>query len=381
MSRRVPYFERPKQPRDWRFWVGGLGKVLITLGLLMFAFVAYQLWGTGIQTSRSQDSLRGKFDQAMQSTTTSSTTTSTTITSTTVASSAPGSTSSTSSTTTTVPVALASTARDGDPIAQLSIPKIHLEWIVVQGIAYHDLKKGPGHFPETPMPGQLGNSAIAGHRTTYGAPFFDLDKLVPGDLIEITTFVGHYTYKVTGSEVVRPEQTSVIRTVDHTKANLTLSTCTPVSVSSHRLIIHAELVTDQSSQVYKPPTKKPSGSTTTTTTSATLPGDSASATTVANATPGTTPTSTTSTTSSAAGTGTDAAQSADAFSQGWFADTSAILPSILWGLALVAVSIGAYFVGKRYRRLWVGFAVGFAPFVVVLYFFFENVNRLLPPGL
>jgi sortase A len=375
VSRRVPYFERPKQPRDWRFWIGGLGKALIALGLLMFAFVAYQLWGTGIQTARSQDSLRGQFDQAMQSTTTSSTTTSTTTT--TVASSTPGSTSSTSSTTTTVPVALASNARDGDPIAQLSIPKIHLEWIVVQGIAYHDLKKGPGHFPETPMPGQLGNSAIAGHRTTYGAPFFDLDKLVPGDLIQITTVVGHYTYSVTGSEVVRPEQTSVIRTIDHKKATLTLSTCTPVSISSHRLIIHAELVTDQSSQVYKPPTKKPASPTTTTAT-ATLPGDSAPATTVASGTPGTIPTSTT---SGGNGTGTDSASSTDTFAQGWFSDTSAILPSVLWGLVLIAVSLGAYLVGRRYRRLWVCFAVGFAPFVVVLYFFFENVNRLLPPGL
>jgi sortase A len=362
VSRRVPYFERPRQPRDWRFWVGGLGKVLITLGLLMFAFVTYQLWGTGIQTSRSQDSLQGQFDNALQSTTTSSTTS----TSTTLATSTPGSTSSTSSTT-TVPVALPLNARDGDPIALIEIPKIHVHYYVVQGIAYHDLKKGPGHFPDTPLPGQLGNSAIAGHRTTYGAPFYDLDKLVPGDLIQITTLAGHYTYKVTGSEVVRPEQTSVIRTVDSTRATLTLATCTPVRISSHRLIIHADLASDQSSQVYKPPSNKPSSATTTTTVSETLPGDSS---------PTTSPTTATTPTTDPAATA-----STDAFAQGWFADTSAIWPSILWGLALIAVSVGAYFVGKRYRRLWVCFAVGFAPFVVVLYFFFENVNRLLPPGL
>jgi len=372
VSRRVPYFERPKQPRDWRFWVGGLGKVLITLGLLMFAFVAYQLWGTGIQTSRSQDTLQGQFDHALQSTTTSSTTS----TSTTVPASTPASTSSTSSTTTTVPVALPSNAQNGDPIAQLEIPKIHLNWIVVQGVAYHDLKKGPGHFPETPLPGQLGNAAIAGHRTTYGAPFYDLDQLVAGDLIRVRTLAGDYTYKVTGSEVVRPDQyAAVIPTRDHKKATLTLATCTPVRISSHRLIVHADLVTDQSSQVYKPPTK-PSSTAPTTTVSATLPGDSAPTTSGTSATSGASGASTTTPTTDPAATA-----STDVFSQGWFADTSAIWPSMLWGLALVAVSVGAYFVGKRYRRLWVSFAVGFAPFVVVLYFFFENVNRLLPPGL
>jgi sortase A len=373
VSRRVPYFERPKEPRDWRFWVGGLGKVLITLGLLMFAFVAYQLWGTGIQTSRSQDSLQGQFNNALQSTTTSSTTTTTTST-------APPhsvvSTSSTTSTTTTVPVALASNANDGDPIAQLEIPTIHLRWIVVQGVAYHDLKKGPGHFPETPLPGQLGNAAIAGHRTTYGAPFFDLDKLAPGDLIELTTLAGHYTYKVTGSEVVRPDQyADVIPTRDHTKATLTLSTCTPVSISSHRLIVHAELVTKTSGQVYRPPTNTTIAHTTTT--SATLPGESAPTTTAATGAGGVA----TTTVSTSANPSDTTSGNTDAFSQGWFSDGSAILPSILWGLALLAVTVGAYFVGKRYRRLWVCFAVGFAPFIVVLYFFFENVNRLLPPGL
>jgi len=69
----VPYFERPKQPHDWRWWVGGIGKSLITLGLLLFAFVGYQLWGTGIQTARSQNSLENQFRNALQSTTTQGT--------------------------------------------------------------------------------------------------------------------------------------------------------------------------------------------------------------------------------------------------------------------------------------------------------------------
>ena len=77
---RIPYFERPKHPRDWRFWVGGLGKVLITLGLLMFGFVAYQLWGTGLQTAQAQNRLDDDWADQLASTTTTievSTTTST----------------------------------------------------------------------------------------------------------------------------------------------------------------------------------------------------------------------------------------------------------------------------------------------------------------
>ncbi|MEI8238797.1 MAG: class E sortase [Actinomycetota bacterium] len=368
MSRRVPYFERPKQPRDWRLWVGGLGKVLITLGLLMFAFVAYQLWGTGIQTARSQDSLQGQFDKAMQSTTSHPSTTAPPPQHTSVP------TSSTSSTTTAVPVAAPNTAPEGQAIAQLNISSIGLSWYVVQGVGVPDLKKGPGHFPETPLPGQLGNAAVAGHRTTYGAPFYDLDKLKTGDLIEITTFAGHYTYQVVGTEVVSPsDYAGVIPTRDHTKATLTLSTCTPIHTSRQRLIIHADLVSAKSDQVFAPPSA--TADPTTTVTSPTIPGDT---------TVGTSPTSTTPPVTTAVPPPTTVdplATTSDTFSQGWFADSGAILPSILWGLLLSAVGVGAYFVGKRYNRLWVCFAVGFAPFIVVLYFFFENINRLLPPGL
>ena len=67
----------------------------------------------------------------------------------------------------------------GEAIARIEIPAIGVDDIVVAGVDSGDLKKGPGHFPTTPLPGQLGNSAIAGHRTTYGQPFFDVDKLRP----------------------------------------------------------------------------------------------------------------------------------------------------------------------------------------------------------
>ena len=84
------------------------------------------------------------------------------------------------------------------------IPKIGVDKIVVEGVGRNDLRKGPGHYPDTPMPGQPGNAAIAGHRTTYGAPFNRIDELEPGDEILVTTLQGPFTYEVTGTEIVTP---------------------------------------------------------------------------------------------------------------------------------------------------------------------------------
>ena len=122
-----------------------------------------------------------------------------------------------------------------------------LNRIVVEGATADDLAKGPGHFPETPLPGQLGNAAIAGHRTTHLHPFFDIDKLQPGDEIIVTTLNGRYVYHVTGTEVVAPEDyAAVIPTTDATKATLTLVSCTPRYSATNRIVVHSELVPDES---------------------------------------------------------------------------------------------------------------------------------------
>ena len=385
--KRVPYFQRPKQPRDWRWVVGGIGKSLITLGLLMFAFVGYQLWGTGIQTARAQNNLESQFEEMMRATTTVVTTTTATAvpTDSTIAP-----TESTLAPTSTVPVSPPTpVVPNGDVIARMEIPRIDLDWFVVQGVGVDDLKKGPGHFRETPMPGQLGNAAIAGHRTTHGAPFGNVDELEPGDLIIVTMAngAGVFTYSVTGTIIVSPsEYALVIPTVDPTIATLTLATCHPEYTSRERMIVQSILVPEQSGPVFAPPanTVPPEPELTLPAeppeTSVVAPGETAvTGETVTGQTVPTVdgdPTTTVAATAVAENTITE-----DGLSGGWFDDSAAIPHAIMWGLALLAVGIGAYFVGKATKRLYVSFLAGFIPFAVVLYFFFENVNRLLPPGL
>src|SRR5262245_26252901 len=185
-----------RQRRDWRWWVGGAGRILIALGVLLLGFVAYQLWGTAIQHDRAQADLEKEFS-AQLGTTVPGPTTATTVT--------VGPPSTETATPTTVPTTPPPTApprpvfTEGDPVARLEIPRIGVNEIVVAGVGVDDLKKGPGHYPQTPLPGEPGNAAIAGHRTTYGAPFLDIDNLQPGDQIMATTYAGRFVYQVTGT--------------------------------------------------------------------------------------------------------------------------------------------------------------------------------------
>ena len=351
--------------------------MLITVGLLMFAFVGYQLWGTGIQTAQAQSRLEDEFRAKLESATTSAgtpTTTTPVVTDSTV----PGDTTP-PTVATSVPVA-APTAPvpDGDAIAILRIPRLGLNWQVVEGVTVADLKDGPGHFRETVMPGQLGNSAIAGHRTTHGHPFLELDQLEPGDLIEITTLVGTYTYAVTDSLIVKPtEYATVIPTIDPSVATIALVTCDPAYTARNRLVVRATLVPEESSQVFAPPpTTQP------TSTGDTVPPTESTIAGVDVSTPdspdNTTPAGDDSFNDDSFN---DDAFNDDAFSNGWFSDSAAFPHVLGWGVLLLAVGFGAFFVGRAANRLYLCFVLGFVPFIVVLYFWFENVNRLLPPGL
>lgn len=132
---------------------------------------------------------------------------------------------------------------DGQPFAIIRIPTISRlvdGWTVVEGVTRADLRNGAGHMPTTPLPGQPGNAVISGHRTTYGAPFHELDELAPGDLIEVETALGVHVYAVRESTVVRPTELWVVG--ERPGAWLTLTTCHPKYSARQRLIVFAEMV-------------------------------------------------------------------------------------------------------------------------------------------
>ncbi|NND01581.1 MAG: class E sortase [Acidimicrobiia bacterium] len=132
---------------------------------------------------------------------------------------------------------------EGDPFALIRIPKLEElreGWNVVEGVTLADLRTGAGHMPQTPLPGQPGNAVISGHRTTYGAPFHNLDLLQPGDRIEVETALGVHVYQVRESFVVNP--TDVWVTEPKSGAWLTLTTCHPKFSARERLIISAQLI-------------------------------------------------------------------------------------------------------------------------------------------
>jgi len=413
--RRRTRWDRPPQPKDWRFFVGWLGRFLITLGLLMFLFVAYQLWGTGIETARAQNRLEDEFAALLEqnalepSATTPATSAVPTSTiappppTTEVAGSIPVAPPTSAAPTTVPPTAPPEVVpaeeqnlppfERGDAVARLVIPRIDVDWVVVSGVTRNDLKQGPGHFRDTPLPGQLGNSAIAGHRTTSGAPFGSLNNLEPGDEVELTMPNGHrYVYVVTGSEVVTPDDYGVISRSDESKATLTLVTCTPKWSSTHRLIVYAELDQARSGPIGEPiitgepetPELDVPPDTTPATSPATTPVDGTGAPT---SVPDVTIDSIAPPASSvavAAGDDTDspaAPEGSDAFSEGWFHDSAAWPQIILWGLALILIGTAGWWLARTFKREWVGALAAFVPFFVCLYFFFQNVNRLLPPGL
>ena len=400
---RVRKFDRPAPPHDWRWWVGGVGKVLIATGLLLFGFVAYQLWGTGIETARAQNSLENEFEELLAgtppATTTAPSTTAasppTSVVDTVPAESLP----EVPAATTTPPEAAATSGlppiAEGDPIARIEMPSIGVDKIVVAGVDKNDLKKGPGHYPETPMPGQLGNSAIAGHRTTFGQPFFDVDKLETGDEIVVTTLAGRYVYRVTGQQIVSPSDYQVISTTDPTRATLTLTSCHPKYTARERIIIFADLDPDATTGPVAEPTinyGRPLDETTTddpdpsnTVVDDSADDDAADDATADDPADDAAVDESDDPTLAAPDDELDDAQInegiADAFSEGWFSDPGANGQVGLWGLLLAAIGAGAYLLSKRTKRDWVGLLVGIGPFVVTLYFFFQNVNRLLPPNL
>jgi sortase A len=318
--------------------IGAVGRACITAGILILLFVVYQLWGTGIYEARAQDDLRGKFESQLEeekANSNSTTTTTTTVpgtptdpsaTSTTTTTTTPADDSTSSSTTsTTAPLPTGASPPippAGEPVGIINIPKIGLDRVIVEGVSVPDLRMGPGHYPGTPLPGQLGNAAIAGHRTTYGAPFNRLDELDPGDEILVQTLQGNFRYRVTEEIVVDPSQIEVLDPTPD-RATLTLTTCNPKYSAAQRLVVKAE---------YTGPTFPP-----------------------------------------AEGTGNVRPASLAGLSG---ADESRT-PVYLWGFLTVIVGGLWWLAFHRYPR-WPAWLAGVVPFLVVLFVFYVYLERLLP---
>jgi sortase A len=135
---------------------------------------------------------------------------------------------------------LARRVEDGEPVGRILAPAIGMEEVVVQGTGTSDLRRGPGHYPETPLPGARGTVAVAGHRTTYGAPFRRLDELGRGDRVEMAMPYGRFRYRVERTRIVPATATWVTRKVGHDR--LVLTACHPLYSAAQRIVVFARLV-------------------------------------------------------------------------------------------------------------------------------------------
>lgn len=128
----------------------------------------------------------------------------------------------------------------GDSIGRIALPTIDRSFFMVEGTDTASLRKGPGHYPKTPLPGEPGTVGIAGHRTTYGAPFRHIDKLDPRDRIVLEMSYGTFTYRVEKTEIVPPTEISVTDPVGYKR--LILSACHPLYSAAQRIVVFARQV-------------------------------------------------------------------------------------------------------------------------------------------
>jgi sortase A len=244
---RDPAGSASRQPL--RAFVRGIGQVLITAGLVILLFVGYELWWTGITTRHDQhrllSTLQHQWAQAQKQTQTPK-----------------------------GRAELKAQIKDpplGSGIAILRIPRLgkNYAFVVVQGTSTADLEKGPGHYPGTAMPGQLGNFYVAGHRTTYLHPFYNINELKPGDPIVLETATMWFTYTVEDiprtsakyQEIVSPTDFPVTYpvpdqsdpTLPATQRVLTFTSCNPRYSASQRIVVHALLTEHKRKSAGLPP--------------------------------------------------------------------------------------------------------------------------------
>lgn len=193
------------------------GEILITFGLVILLFAAYEVYGKASAIEAHQNVLSHQLDRTWAQ---------------------------------PVPPAVTSTnpgVEPGTAIARLYIPVMKLHWVVVEGVDVADIRYAPGHYPGTAMPGQIGNFSVAGHRIP--PLFWNLQKVRPGDQVVVQTHDYWYVYRVTVNEIVTPHSIEVVAPtpdrigVAPSLSMLTLTTCNPKWNDYQRMVVHAELVT------------------------------------------------------------------------------------------------------------------------------------------
>ena len=424
--------------------LAGLGRTLITTGVLLLLFVAYQLWGTGIAEARDQrkglttfeaqlaeigvtplagDGTPSPADPAFDpdpSTVavpdvTEPDVTEPIVTATIAAEDplapatvAPSSTAPVA-TTSTLPRVRAGRSQMRKPAAGktlglLVVPRINVRKVVVEGSDKESLKAGPGHYASTPFPGQPGNAAIACHRTTYGAPCFNLDLLRNGDPIFVQTLQGSFRYKVERTWKVSPKDTTVLAPTPGQNV-LTLTTCDPKYSAARRLIVRARLVGPAADSDFfvapepvvttVPPTTVPPATISSTTISSNAVSPTAVVTTLVGVSGATTlpspstfaPTIVTADSTEAASLGTqiDPGGTGPIWTISWFrGHRSTWISTLAWAMVCAVIWIAAWRLARQRRlpaRMLVyglGFLILFLP---TLYLCFENLARLLPENL
>lgn len=131
-------------------------------------------------------------------------------------------------------------SKDGSAVGRIAIPRIGAHYVIVKGTGTEELESGPGVYADTVFPGIAGTTAIAGHRTTYLAPFREINLLKPGNHILVHMPYAHFVYTVTGQRVVQPtDVAAAVADVGHTR--LVLSACTPLFSAAQRLLVYARL--------------------------------------------------------------------------------------------------------------------------------------------
>jgi sortase A len=306
--------------------IAGIGRALVTLGLLILLFVVYQLWGTGIFTARAQENLKSQFEKELQHANSDDPVI-------TDPSTVPGSGVTTPTVPHDSPKPAPPVPPEGEVEGQITIPGVLDTMAFVEGTSRDDLKKGPGHYPGTPLPGTVGNAAIAGHRTTYLHPFWGLDKMKPGAVIIVKTLAGTFVYKMTQQLIVKPTEVWV---VDNTPdPQLTLTACNPKGSAAERIVIKARLEVTESSRV--------------------------------------------GITKPAAGTGRSRSSEAAGLEQGLSGQTKSMGPTIFFGIIAAIVGVSWWWGFRRWRHPFT-LLIGIMPFLIALFPFYVYLERALPAG-